>query len=472
MNTTEPLEDASPLPLRVPTLCQLFSVDGVLPEPKQRALAEGSFPIGREVPESTGINLANDRGISRIHATVIVGSAGGALQIVDHDSRNGTFVNGLRVKSQALAIGDIIRLGNSILLVGAEEAHHEDANVPGLLGVAPAIRALRSRISHIAQSDHTILILGESGVGKEVVAKALHARSGRSGPLIAVNCAAIPESLAESQMFGHRSGSFTGAHQASQGFFLAAHRGTLFLDEIGDLAPSLQAKVLRAVEDRSVLPVGATVPQQCDVRIIAATNRNLWEAVQRGQFRGDLYARVAELPIHVPPLRNRREDILLLFVHAFATRQPRLTVALAERLLLYQWPFNVREINKIAAYLSTQWDGDKPMDLPLLARGESIAPLFAELTPPPSHSLSSLLPPPLPESAPAHPKPADPMLEETATSRQPGVPPVSRETLVALLRKYRGHMSKVAKHIGRSRKQLDRYMLHHGLQRGDFLDPE
>ena len=179
-----------------------------------------------------------------------------------------------------------------------------------LIGSSEAIRRVRERIERVAATDFTILIEGESGSGKELVARQVHELSRRRrGPFVAVNCAAIPEQLAESQLFGHVAGAFTGARGDHPGFFRSAHLGTIFLDEIGDLDLRLQPKLLRALEQRAVVPVGAAHPVPCDVRILAATHRDLAAAVDADQFRGDLYARLAEFTVAVPALRDRREDL-------------------------------------------------------------------------------------------------------------------------------------------------------------------
>ncbi|MDD4701736.1 MAG: sigma-54 dependent transcriptional regulator [Desulfovibrio sp.] len=222
----------------------------------------------------------------------------------------------------------------------------------GFIGQSPAMRQLLEMLSSVAPSDATALITGESGTGKELVAKMLHANSGRQrGPYIAVNCAALSESLLESELFGHEKGAFTGAEKRREGRFFAADKGTIFLDEVGDLPISMQAKLLRAIQEREIQRVGSDVPIKVDVRILAATNKNLEEEVAEGRFRQDLYYRLNVVSLHLPALRNRREDIPLLadlFLKKFAKANDKgikgFTPAAMDKLVKYLWPGNVREL--------------------------------------------------------------------------------------------------------------------------------
>jgi two-component system response regulator AtoC len=223
-----------------------------------------------------------------------------------------------------------------------------------LLGNSPAMRAIRDRIERIADTDATVLIRGESGVGKEIVAKAIHEASVRRGaPCVKVNCAALPAELLESELFGHEKGAFTGAHRRKLGKFELAHRGTLFLDEIGELPISLQSKLLHAVQDHVFARIGGTETITVDVRVIAATNRPLESAVRTGPFREDLYYRLKVVTLTVPPLRERPEEVPGL-VRTFLERynaQYRRAVTLGPRSLdllrRYPWPGNVRELENI-----------------------------------------------------------------------------------------------------------------------------
>src|SRR5437867_9006474 len=224
-----------------------------------------------------------------------------------------------------------------------------------LVGSSPAIQKLREEIERAAPTAATVLIRGENGTGKELAARLLHARSQRSEEaFVAVNCAAIPGELIESEMFGHLKGAFTGATEGRKGKFELAHEGTLFLDEVADMAPLTQAQLLRALESEEVTPVGGTAPVKVDVRLLAATNRDLEREIAAGRFREDLYFRLNVVPRQLPPLRDRREDIPLLaehFVNRYCREYGRSPVALSgdakESLMSYRWPGNVREMKNL-----------------------------------------------------------------------------------------------------------------------------
>ena len=243
-----------------------------------------------------------------------------------------------------------------------------------------------------APSDSTILITGESGAGKEVIAGFIHALSDRGdGPFVSINCGALPENLLESELFGHVKGSFTGAVRDKQGLLAAARGGTFFLDEVGEMSPATQVKLLRAIQAREVIPVGATDPIAVDVRIIAATNRDLDEEIRRGTFRSDLFYRLNVIPLHLPPLRERREDIPLLaeyFLQRFAEVRdrtpPRLTPEALTALQEYDWPGNVRELeNAIERAMVLSDGGDiTPASLPARITGKAALPLVSDRLPP------------------------------------------------------------------------------------------
>ncbi len=215
-----------------------------------------------------------------------------------------------------------------------------------------AMQRLFQQIGQVAESDATILLFGETGTGKEVMARVIHANSRRSkGAFVALNCAAIPETLFESELFGHVKGAFTSAHGAKRGLFQMAHGGTLFLDEIGEMPLSMQVKLLRAVQEREIREVGSETSVKVDVRIIAATNKDLGEAVKNGTFRNDLYYRISVVPLFIPPLRERRDDIPLLAQHFLKQSMKRsnkdvkgFTPAALHRLMINPWPGNVREL--------------------------------------------------------------------------------------------------------------------------------
>ena len=225
-----------------------------------------------------------------------------------------------------------------------------------IVGQSTALKGVLDLCDRVANTNTTVLLLGETGTGKELSARRIHADSRRRDkPFIAINCAALPETLLESELFGHEAGAFTGASATKLGRFELAHGGTLFLDEIGDISPSTQIKLLRVLQEREFVRVGGTQTISCDVRIVAATNRNLKEAIKAGQFREDLYYRLNVFPIHMPPVRERREDIPPLFEHfvSLAAREmglstPKVTAAATELLCAYRWPGNVREMRNIA----------------------------------------------------------------------------------------------------------------------------
>ena len=222
----------------------------------------------------------------------------------------------------------------------------------GILGDSPEIRRLSDIVQRISGSDASVLVTGESGSGKELVARAIHSLSRRSrGPFVAINCAAMPDHLLESELFGHERGAFTGARAARVGLLRRAHGGTLFLDEIGDMSLSLQPKLLRALQEKLIRPVGSDHEVSFDVRVLAATHRNLQQAVRKGEFRADLFFRLNVISISVPPLRERGDDILLLahrFLQEFARRDGKpldgFAPGVASQLLRYDWPGNVREL--------------------------------------------------------------------------------------------------------------------------------
>ena len=239
---------------------------------------------------------------------------------------------------------------------------------------SPAMQRLLQQVVQVADSDATILLFGETGTGKEVFARVIHSNSRRNkGPFRALNCAAIPEALFESELFGHVRGAFTSAHGAKRGLFQCANGGTLFLDEIGEMPLSMQVKLLRAVQEREVREVGSETTTKIDVRIIAATNKDLGEAVKNGSFRNDLFYRISVVPLFIPPLRDRRDDIPLLAQHFLTASAKRankdlrgFTPAALNRLLTHPWPGNVRELENVIekASVMTRQDMITPDLLP------------------------------------------------------------------------------------------------------------
>lgn len=261
-----------------------------------------------------------------------------------------------------------------------EEQVSQRMRMGGLIGRSPPMQQLFHYILKAAASDATVLIQGESGTGKELVATALHENSNRSnGPYIRVHCAALPENLLESELFGHVRGAYTGATTARAGRFEAAHTGTLLLDEIGEVPLSIQVKLLRVLQEREVERLGENTPRKVDVRIIAATNKDLAQMVKEGTFREDLYYRLRVVPMHTPTLRSRREDIPLLVNHLLSEIQSRYGQALTmtqeamQLLEEYDWPGNIRELANVLELSAIQADGPNilPLHFPLEIQHQS-----------------------------------------------------------------------------------------------------
>ncbi|GJL37550.1 DNA-binding response regulator [Enterobacter hormaechei] len=264
----------------------------------------------------------------------------------------------------------------------------------GMVGDSPAMRALLNNIALVAPSDATVLIHGESGTGKELVARALHASSGRSHrPLITLNCAALNESLLESELFGHERGAFTGADKRREGRFVEADGGTLFLDEIGDISPLMQVRLLRAIQEREVQRVGSNQTLSVDVRLIAATHRQLAEEVSAGRFRQDLYYRLNVVTIDMPPLRQRREDIPQLaryFLQRYAERNRKTVLGFTpqamDMLIHYEWPGNIRElenaVERAVVLLTGEYISERELPLAIAGTPVSGRPLDGNLIQP------------------------------------------------------------------------------------------
>jgi DNA-binding NtrC family response regulator len=405
-----------------------------------RTLGVEPLTIGREPEARPCLQLRHGR-VSRRHARIEPGEDGRAFRVVDLESRNGTFLNGERVSAAELRDGDVLRIGSTLILfqyldaAACRLALEPDARGGDtLIGRGHAIARVREAIRS-APANAPTLILGETGVGKELVAQAIHALSGRDGPFVPVNCAALPSTLAEAELFGAVRGAYTGA-DARRGLFGRADRGTLFLDEIGEIGSDIQAKLLRALAVGEIRPVGSDQPRYVDVRVVAATNVNLEAAVEKGSFRADLYARLMGHIIEVPPLRVRREDILELALH-FLRGMGRVAISddAAEALVTYGWPYNVRELEQILAAIApvVQKRGTLEVsDLPprlrqkLEARYQAV-PLPAEAIAP--VSLLNL--------------------------RRSAVP--DAEELRAALSAYGGNIARVASFFGKDRRQIYRW---------------
>jgi len=407
-------------------------------------VSESPLVIGRAVEED-GIKV-QDPSASRQHARILHPDQGEGQYIIEDMSSNGSFVNGKRISSQVLCDGDIVRVGNSLLLIRFRSDLEQDSPLPELVGDSPSMGLLRRDISMVGPSDATVLVFGETGTGKELVARALHKCSGRTGPFVPVNCAAIPATLAESQLFGHIAGSFTGAKENRAGFFRQAHTGTLFLDEVGELPLEVQPKLLRVLEDHAVIPVGSVTPIPLHIRIIAATNRDLEAAIDQQIFRADLYARLAEFVMHTPPLAKRREDILPLFRLKFGSDTPELAPDLVEMLLLHPWRYNVRELFKLATTLKVQARHTERLEISHvhhqlgssgMSQADHSTPVSTDEN---EASIPSLPPEPLPPPVPGR-------------AKVPG-----RDQIEQGLTEAAGNVCKLSRILGKSRRQTYRYL--------------
>jgi DNA-binding NtrC family response regulator len=314
-----------------------------------------------------------------------------------------------------------------------------------LLGVSPAMQAVFDLIRQASPGDSNVLLIGESGTGKELVARALHYNSSRAErPFMPVNCAAIPAGLLESELFGHTKGAFTGAVTARRGLLREAEGGTLFLDEVGDMAPELQAKLLRVIEDRVVRPVGSDEMAPVDLRLVAATNKDLRSKIQEGMFREDLYYRLAVIPIHIPPLRERREDIPILAEHflrravtASGKEIRGFTSEAMAVLLRHPWPGNVRELENVIERAVT------------LAPGELVTPdtLLLDMSAAPTPSA---------------------LLAQAAS--RPTLDELTADYVTLVLREVGGDKAKAAEILGVSKRTL--YRWEQQLSASDTLSPD
>jgi hypothetical protein len=327
--------------------------------------------LGRGV---AGIGKLDFPGVSRRHAELF--RQGPLVGVRDLGSTNGTFLNGQKVTNAALSEGDVLRLGDAVgVTVRLADELGPPRHVEVLEGLVfgPGLAEVLSVLQRVALDSLPVVLDGPTGVGKEGVARVLHALSKRPGALHAVNCGALPPALAEAELFGHKKGAFTGAEQSGLGHIRAADRGTLFLDELYDLAPAVQAKLLRVLQEKQVVPLGETRPVPVDIRVVAATLVPLDELVQTRRVREDLAARLAGVTITVPRLAQRRADIPFLMAHFLRRysggRPPAVDGRLLEHLLLQPWPGNVRELELLARRLLAL-HGHEPVLRKSLLEGE------------------------------------------------------------------------------------------------------
>jgi transcriptional regulator of acetoin/glycerol metabolism len=406
----------------------------VFPEIEGRVtpLPQGPLVIGRG--DDVEVQLLGGE-VSRRHARLNV--QGLLVTIQDLGSRNGVLVNGERLEWAALPIGSVLRLGEwvGVLCVrdrmALERTPVFGSIAPGYLG-GPATRAALDPLERVAPTDLPIIVEGETGTGKEGAARAAHLWSGRTGPFIAVNCAALPAALVEGELFGYRKGAFTGADRDNPGHFRAAHGGTLFLDEVVDLPAAIQPKLLRVLEQREVVPLGESRAHPVDVRVVAAAQVPLPRAVEERRFRADLYARLDGLTVQLPPLRERVEEVPFLFASLLRRHgkggMPELDTQLVERLCLYDWPFNVREIDLLVRRT-------------IALRGPH-GPLSASVLPERMRRPGVRRPPSDPPSGPPRPPSGE----------------VSLESFLEALRANKGNVSRAAAALGITRQKAYRMM--------------
>jgi transcriptional regulator of acetoin/glycerol metabolism len=395
--------------------------------------------------------LVGDDRVSSLHASIERVAQGWTF--TDCDSTNGSRVNRHEVETKVLSDGDLIEIGQIFFRYRAALPTPFDAPgdveaadlsaLPGAVGtLLPRLGRDLETLTRIARSEVSVLLQGETGTGKEVVARAIHAESGRRGPFVAVNCGALPATLVESLLFGHTRGAFSGAAQDSPGFVRAAQGGTLFLDEVGDLGAPAQAAMLRVLQEREVTPIGSTRPVPTDARVLAATHRPLVQLAETGAFRHDLLARITGFTFLIPPLRDRLDDVGVLVAALLqkidAERAPRMSFGseVVHAILEHDWPKNVRELEqrlKTGVVLATDgrielshFCGDGP--LKGQATGHST----------PSPKLLS------PEDAALH------------------------SELVAKLTECRGNMTHVGEAMGKSRTQIQRWVRRLGIDAERF----
>ena len=382
----------------------------------------------------------------------------GRWVLEDTGSKNGSFVDGVRRSEAALTEGALVELGHTFFLYRDAVPCAPDAPpivdagtlaapAPGLVTLSPPLAQLFAHLAVVARSRIPVLLEGQTGTGKEVVARAIHEVSQRAGPFVAVNCGALPRELVEAELFGHRKGAFSGATEERPGLVREADGGTLLLDEIGDLPAPSQAALLRVLQEHEVRPVGGTRPVRVDLRVVAATHRSLDRMVEAGDFRADLLARLAGHRLELPPLAARREDLGLLLAALIRRAAPgdlaaRLQIqpAAARAMLRYGWPANVRELEQCVTRA-------------LLLAHES-GRIELEHLPEPVRRAAEV---------PAAARQADDQVDDQADEDDG-----RRSELVALMRQHAGNVTAVARAMGKARMQIQRWMKRYGIDAASF----
>lgn len=409
---------------------------------------------------SVPIGVVGHPTVSRRHARVQLGF--GVPFLSDLGSSNGSRVNGVTVtKPAALTPGSVVRLGDTLAVVDETAAvldGDSDANGSTLQGHSASIARVKQLLLRAAPQAVPVLILGETGTGKEWLAGDVHRLSERSGPHLKLSCAELAPQLIESQLFGHERGAFTGADTRHAGLFVAAHGGTLFLDEVGELPLESQAKLLRVLQEGEVRPVGSVRTQKVDVRVVCATNRDLAEFVEAGAFRRDLYARLSVFELRLPPLRARRQDILG-WAERFCERAGRDVGAIqwhpvvAEHLLLHPWLDNLRGVERLVQRLLSFG----PPSLVGMQLLREVMPEFGEDSGPPSPAANAAA-----SAPPAPPALQDPL--SAPISPAPQAQP-TREEFVVVYEAMGRNVRAVARHFGRDRRQVYRWLEAFGIER-------
>ena len=414
------------------------------------ALTGSSVSIGR-APGDGDRFFVPDPEVSRTHVR-LDREGDGPWILSDCGSRNGTLVDGVRTPRAPLHDGAVIRIGQSLLVFVDVVLPPGAALVPGargLWGNSLRMQALRGEIALVAARPVPVLILGETGAGKERVAQELHLQSGRAGRFVPMNCAAIPEALAETELFGHAAGAFTGATAKNDGVFVAAEGGTLFLDEIGELPGAIQPKLLRALATGEIKAVGRSEVRTVDVRIVGATHRDIRASSAAATFRQDLFARLEAWTLQVPPLRDRRDDVLALASSFLIEKCCPIAWSpdAAESLLLCDWPYNVRQLEQVIYAAAVRAER---------AGMIGVEHLPAELT-----SAVAARTPALPRQIASEP-PLDVLVSRTA------VPTAAQFKLV--VERHGGNMAKVATFFGKDRRQIYRWAERFGVDPGSFRE--
>ncbi len=405
---------------------------------------DGTLMIGSH--PDTGLALT-DTTVSRFHLELHPRADG--VRVRDLGSTNGTFIGGARVQELFVEGDAVVTVGKTALRICATDALLDASDGPSsfgrVLGTSPAMKRIFGVMERVAPSDSTVVLTGETGTGKELLAEALHQASPRKHkPLVVVDCGAIAPSLIASELFGHVKGAFTGAVSDRMGAFLEADGGTLFLDELGELPLDLQPMLLRALEAGTVKRLGENKPRRIDVRVIAATHRNLEASVKEGRFREDLYYRLAVVLIRIPPLRERLEDLPLLIRH-FVTQMGRPDFQISEQMLsrfaAYPWPGNLRELRNVVerSLLGANHGPEAVLPTPAAATGASSSPR------------------PAAELADVPFKEAKDWLVESFT----------REYLDTLLARCDGNISEVARVSKLTRPYVHQLMSRYGLKSGE-----